>query len=215
MHKSRLNHLKDRGFCPKTCVDIGCNVGDWTEMFQSVFPACNIKSIEANPACGKELKKRNLNYQIALLGSNDRDYVNFFIEKNDFLSGGASIYLEKTHYYNDYYTVQLPTETLDSLGDEFDFIKMDVQGSELDVLLGGTETVKKSEFVLIEASVIEYNQGAPLSNVIIEYMDSIGFLIYDIFELHYDTFYKKNYQLLEIDFCFVNKELRDKYISKW
>ena len=42
-----------------------------------------------------------------------------------------------------------------------DYIKIDVQGAELLVLGGASETLTKATFVQLEVSVVEYNQGGP------------------------------------------------------
>ena len=87
-----------------------------------------------------------------------------------------------------YETTTVPTKTLDSCnyfdGEPIDFIKIDVQGSELDVLKGGEKTIKNTQFVSIEASLVEYNQGAPLIGDIVDKMREYGFHIADIVEYH-------------------------------
>lgn len=212
--KARLENLKARGYLTQNCIDIGSNIGDWTLMFNKVFPSANVLAIEANPLCERSLKERNINYKISLLGDSECER-HFYVEKGDFLSGGASIYLENTSYYDDYYIIKLPMKTLDALEQQFDFIKIDVQGAELDVLNGGKKTMALADFILLELSVVNYNEGSPKINEAIQYMQSNGFIIYDIFDLHYDTFYKLNSRLLQIDICFINKKLEAEFINKW
>lgn len=213
--QKRLEHLKSKKYYPKSCLDLGSHVGEWTEMFKNVFPDSESLCIEGNPLCGPHLKKKGLPHIISLVGEEKKDDVDFYVDRNDCFSGGASIYLENTSYYNDCYTVRLPMINIDSLGKQFDFIKMDVQGAELDTLKGGIKTIKKADFLLLELSTVEYNHEAPLCNEVIKFLDNQGFAIYDIFELHYDTFFKRNNELLQIDFCFVNKKLKNKFIKKW
>ena len=67
---------------------------------------------------------------------------------------------------------------------KFDFIKLDTQGSELDILRGGNELIKNTHSVLIECSVIPYNQGAPLMEDVCAYMHDIEFDIQTIIEEH-------------------------------
>lgn len=212
--KNRLIHLKSKGYTPNTCLDLGSNIGDWNLMFTSIFPNCDILSIDANPICAFELKNRNLNHRIALIGDKEMESVNFYVD-DDFLSGGASIYLENTIFYKNPNIIKLPMATLDSLDMNFDFIKMDIQGAELDAIKGGLKTITNCSFLLLELAVVNYNMGSPLSNEIINYLNNLNFVIYDIFDLHYDTFYKKNNQLLQIDMCFINKNKLGNYLNEW
>ena len=57
----------------------------------------------------------------------------------------------------------------------FDFIKIDVQGSELDILKGGSNVVKKAKGILLELSIEEFNINAPLYKDVEDYMNSINF----------------------------------------
>jgi hypothetical protein len=59
---------------------------------------------------------------------------------------------------------------------------MDVQGAELDILQGGRSTIMRSNYVLIEVSVEEYNLKAPLIDSIVPVMKQYGFYIEDILD---------------------------------
>jgi hypothetical protein len=48
-------------------------------------------------------------------------------------------------------------------------------------LLGATETLKHCNHVILELQSVEYNQGAPLGHLVIEYMQSIGFTCQGMF----------------------------------
>ena len=56
-----------------------------------------------------------------------------------------------------------------------DFVKMDVQGAELDIIKGATETLKTCKHLILELQVVEYNKGAPLRDEVISYLKTIGF----------------------------------------
>jgi hypothetical protein len=75
------------------------------------------------------------------------------------------------------------TNTLDNVINDkfdgyplFDFIKMDTQGSELDILQGGRETIKKCRFLLVEVSIKPYNRLAPLAKEVDDYIVNLGFI---------------------------------------
>jgi hypothetical protein len=56
-----------------------------------------------------------------------------------------------------------------------DLIKIDVQGAELDVLMGATKTLESCKDLLIDLQDIEYNIGGPLKNQVILYLTNLGF----------------------------------------
>ena len=76
------------------------------------------------------------------------------------------------------------------LEDRFDLIKIDTQGSEIDIMMGGIELIKRANCVILEVSIIPYNTGAP------SYMDVISFMN----ELRY-------YPLLQIGRHYLNNQL--------
>ncbi len=82
-------------------------------------------------------------------------------------------------------------------------LKVDVQGYELEVLRGGTRTLALAEVVLLEVSLLEYNQGAPLMPEVVAFMASAGFVPYDVcgqFRRETDN------ALCQIDIMFVRRE---------
>ena len=174
---------------PERAIDIGAHVGNFTKELYYKFPKCNIVMVEANPSCESYLRLLGKPYEIVAL-SNKEGHADLYVETINPVATGASLYKENTGWYAEgkYETITVPTKTLDSCnyfeGQPIDFIKLDVQGSELDILNGGEKIIKNTQFVLIEASLIEYNQGAPLVEDIIDKMKEYGFYILDIVEYH-------------------------------
>jgi FkbM family methyltransferase len=143
--------------------------------------------IEAQPDKEKLLEAvRNeapdrIDYAVNLLGAESKESVDFFM-----CDLGSSVYVENTSFPTE--RVAMPMLTLDTVLRGHDmvgstFLKLDVQGAELDVLSGATETLARTEAVLLEASLVEYNQGAPRIAEVIAHMASLGFLLYDICDL--------------------------------
>lgn len=78
---------------------------------------------------------------------------------------------------------ELTTCTLDEAAANIEgpcFLKIDVQGAELEVLEGGQETLKRCDLVQLEIAMMEYNRGAPRFLDVVTYMDARGFVPYDI-----------------------------------
>ena len=66
-----------------------------------------------------------------------------------------------------------------------DLIKIDVQGAEKSVIQGGIDIISSAQAVILEVQLLQYNQGAPLFLEIANLMDSLGFIIMDMFEIIY------------------------------
>jgi hypothetical protein len=58
-------------------------------------------------------------------------------------------------------------------------LKLDVQGFELEVLKGASQTLALSEIVIMEASLLPYNDGSPLFAEVIAFMNKEGFVAFD------------------------------------
>jgi hypothetical protein len=70
----------------------------------------------------------------------------------------------------------------------------------LDVLRGGTLTLKHTEFVILEVSILDYNSGSPQFREVIDFMAQAGFLIYDVINL---IRLPTNNELCQMDMMFV------------
>ena len=105
------------------------------------------------------------------------------------------------------------TSTLDSIKKKYnlpypDFLKIDTQGSEIDILKGGKETLKKCKIILLECPIISYNKGAPNLNEYVNYLNLIGFLPFEVGEIHHI-----NNVFVQIDIFFLKKEILKKIIN--
>ncbi len=77
-------------------------------------------------------------------------------------------------------TVELKTITLDSLNVQPDFIKLDTEGSELEILQGGAKTLTGVLGVSVEVEFVELFKGQPVFRDVDAFMISQGFTLYDI-----------------------------------
>lgn len=81
-------------------------------------------------------------------------------------------------------------------------LKLDVQGYEINVLKGAKRLLQDVEVMLLETSVLQYNKGSPLTGEVLTYLESIGFQVLDVLELHHGG---PSNMLLQIDFAFIKK----------
>tara|TARA_Y100001972_G_C7563379_1_gene282874 strand:- start:75 stop:722 length:648 start_codon:yes stop_codon:yes gene_type:complete len=179
----RLKDLKNIGFNPKAILDIGAHTGQFYGWAKNVWPEAFIWMLEANNCHEKTLKNlvstNNDRYSIATIGDKERK-VNFYTRKDKPHTEGASYYKEANYWDIPQLVMEIPKnlQTLDNIFTEessFDLIKIDTQGSELDIIKGGLGICKKSSYIILEVATIEYNIGAPTESEVISFMDSIGF----------------------------------------
>jgi len=163
---------------PKTVIDIGANTGWFSLNLKQVCPSVDVTMIEANPNCEEYLDEVGFSYAIVALSNEKKDNAKFYLNKNDKVCTGASLYKEDTKFYDDCVTFEVETHTLDEgnlYPEGIDLLKIDVQGSEKDVLMGSTETLTRTKYLLIECSLYEYNIGSPLVEDIVSYLKECGF----------------------------------------
>jgi FkbM family methyltransferase len=173
-------------FPPHRILDIGANIGQFHLEAKHTFPDSFIFSIEASTECESHLKQITENYYMGLLAK-DNDEYDFFSIKNNPINTGNSIYRELTHFYSDdqLKIIRKKGIKLDDLFDndsEFDLIKIDTQGSELDIISGGFELCSKAKGILLEVSLTQYNENAPLYDEVIRFMNDLGFVKTDILD---------------------------------
>lgn len=191
---------------PKRCLDIGAHVGDFAVDLLTIAPQCEVLAIEANPNCETYLIKKGLKYDMIGLGAGKGTF-NLFIEAENPIGTGASFYRENTQWYEGEKaaTVEVEVDSLDNRSyfsnEVIDLVKIDVQGAELDILNGGRETIKRSNYVIMEVSLLQYNIGAPLIDAVVAKMKEYSFYIEDIVE------YQKlqNGNIFQLDLLFKNK----------
>ena len=203
--------LTDIQLMPKDVLDIGAHTGQFYKWAKTAWPYCNVFMIEANPLHENTLLNLTANtkdeYLISALGDKERE-VTFYTRSDKPHTEGNSYYKE-ANYWDIPQLVQEETVTLkklDDLFDEekvFDLVKMDTQGSELDILKGGKKLITKATAVILEVAYIEYNLGAPTSDEVIKHMNSIGFEEIMSIGEHYE-----GEEISQKDLLFLNKELK-------
>lgn len=207
-----FNHIdlliKNKGYVPSAILDIGANKGTWTTSMKEIYPESTYYLFEAGDYI--ELNKFKDDSKVYL-------YPNLIlsdkISEIDWYSingTGDSIYKEQTSYYKNVDPIKRTTIDLDTIiqndnimkNDNNIFIKIDCQGAEIPILKGATSIIHKTDFILLELPFFgEYNKGVPNFLEHIKYMDSIGFIPYDIVGTNYMFDFN-----MQIDMIFINKK---------
>ena len=207
-HLKRLRFYKNKGVDFNNVLDIGACNGSWSLLVKSIFPEANILMVEENNDKEQILKKIG-NCKIALLSSEADKEVNYYKSVSGDASGN-SIYLENTNYK--FIPERRITTTLKLIVPkdvDYDLIKMDVQGSELDIIKGGLDIIQKSKFLLLELQIFEYNKDAPMLLEVLIFLKKINFDLVDVFDLLYSS----TGSLVQIDGFFVNRDFYDQKSS--
>ena len=199
-----LAFWKSKGMNPSVIYDVGAHEGSWAEQILKVFPEAHLELFEANRDHLPTIDKYS--HHILLLGNESKKNVQYF--RNTIgCTTGNSIYLEQTQYFVpgtaviellDMYT--LDEYTLSKNLKTPDFVKLDVQGAELDILKGMTRLMKDVKYFVIETALHSYNKGAPMAEDIIAFMSANGYAMIDLVELH-----RINGFLAQVDILFAHK----------
>jgi FkbM family methyltransferase len=205
-----LENLKNCGFSPSAIIDIGANAGEWSRTASSIFNSAQILMFDGDPEnepnlhnTAREIGARS-RYFLRLLGPERRDMVTFY--KLEMGTTGSSVFPELTSFRKN--AITLSMDTLDSLTAESFLqppllLKLDVQGFELEVLKGGSRTLTLSEVVIMEASLLPYNDGAPLFAEVVAFMDKQGFVVFDFCGQNRR---ESDFALFQSDVAFVRRE---------
>ena len=212
--KYTFKRLKKLGYQPKLALDIGAYDGAWAASFLTIFPEAKILMLEGQESKKDILKQKSdinkqLHFQIALLGSAEQE-----VELNIYET--ASSVLKENNETGA--TIEIRTLiTLDQLTKNTpfaqpDFIKIDTQGYELEILKGAEKTMQHAQFILLEVSLIDIYKSCPLVAEVMAFMQTKGFVLYDICSLIQRPYDKALYQS---DFLFVKENSPFRSIKRW
>lgn len=183
--RGSLENIRSIGTLPSTVIDVGA--ADGTMELYETFPGARHFLIEPLVEFKDDLDalaKRfpGLRYVIAAAGSHSGE-ATLNVHSDLY---GSSVLLEHEASGVNGVPRTVPSITLDEacagLKPPF-LVKLDVQGGELDVLAGGSEVLKATQWIVIETSFFGFFEGGPLFYDVIEYMHQKGFVLYDLFNV--------------------------------
>lgn len=216
-----LLQLKQLGFKPETVIDVGAALG--TAPLYTAFPESRhflIEPLAENEQYLAKLCKKlgNAEYIIAA-AAKESGYVDIRVSRtlvwssivdssegnnetssklkpNSWLKQG-----EVLRATEEPKSRRIPAITLDELCQERNLsgpylIKVDVDGTEVDVLAGAVRILQETEYVIVEATLFGQIYA------VINFMKSQGFVAYDIVDLEYRPL---DAALSQVDIAFVNK----------
>jgi FkbM family methyltransferase len=158
----------------ETAIDIGACVGFWAKDLCKIFKEV-ICFEPYNPSA--DCLEKNLNYyenyklHRTALSSNEHGTKRFFFNK-EFV--GANSFEEEGGSFKNF--IDIPKRTLDSFNlKNVNYIKMDVQYHELEVLKGATKTLTNNDPVLCIECVQRNEKEINDTNEIIQYLKELKY----------------------------------------
>lgn len=204
-----LLHARSVGCAPCTVIDVGAAYGSFTQECHAVFPDARYilmePLVEYKPALARIVRSvEQAEYIEAAAAAHDDERT---IHVHPDLVG-SSLYREVEEGSDVNGTPRIiRAVTVDGVMQRNAakgpfFFKVDVQGAELDVLRGAEQTLRETEWVLLEVSLFRFFQGGPDICDVIAYMRSRGFAPYDVHELQYRPL---DNALSQVDIVFVKE----------
>jgi len=207
-----LQYAKSRGLAPRTVFDVG--VGHGTPWLYRAFPSSKLVLFEPLSIFDSDLEALTRQYnadahRVALGRQQGSAQLNVNVEhptsssllQFDSAFANFSARVQGEHRFQQQ---SVRIETLDQLNryDPPYVLKLDVEGTERDVLAGATETLRQTDFLLLEISVMHRLTSEPSFAEMIEFVDECGFELFDIPSLSQTH---GTAQLVYLDAAFVPK----------
>jgi len=165
----------------KIIYDIGSAVLHWYDPVTNLLPDSTVCCFEASSMPEEFYIEQGVaNYFIGALGKENKT-LNVQIHNYSRLINvypenvGISGISEKDFYWEERSITTLKNAVTLKGFPYPDLIKMDVQGSELDIVQGSPSVIKHAKALILELPHVEYNIGAPDKETVIKYMSELGF----------------------------------------
>lgn len=186
-----LHHARNMGLSFPTIIDVGAAYGQFTLQCANLFPDAKyilVEPLEEYIPFLKEVTRSIRNARVVSAAATSQSGEVLINVHPDFT--GSSLYLEDEDSNVNGGPRPVRSIALDSLLQDATnkppfLLKIDVQGAELDVLLGAEGIVQGAEYILLEVSFFPFFTGGPLFHDVLSFMRSRGFVVYDIFDLQY------------------------------
>ncbi len=173
----------------RTILDAGAGSGQFARTIRKTFPSARLVCFEPIDACFQEIRETfrndpNTSLNKLALGSKEGSFV-FHIHRNP----GSSSFLRMTDIHTNAYpgsgeseTAVIPTIRLEdylnthSEMPEF-FLKLDTQGTELDILKGAGDWIHKMRVIQIELNFAETYEQCPLFDEVYQFLRTRHFIL--------------------------------------
>jgi len=191
-------------------MDVGAYRGDWTKMCLKVFPDARIMCIEPQDGLQgplQELARRHPNIHIiqTLLGRSVNNNVPF----NEQGSGSSVLLTGAVGTVKKMTTVDKLIQS--NLCNAPEFLKLDAQGYEVEILEGYTKNFSVCQVIQCELSLLPLVPQAPLLAEVVTYLRTRGFVMFDIEEVIHSPSDGAVWQIDAL-FCRADSDLRNQRV---
>jgi len=174
-------------------IDVGAHEGELTFPFAAADPSLLVYAFEPNLHAASRIMGRLRNYVVLPVAIADRDgsaelQINAYEPSSSLLpadEAGVKSWVTEQEF-KVIGSVTVPTMRLDTFMngagiDSVDYLKIDAQGLDLEVVKSAGDRLKDVAKVQLEATMVSYRQyeGAPGKSMIVDYMKSKGFRLTD------------------------------------
>ena len=171
----------------ETVIDVGAHTGEFSSAIRAVLPEAYVYAFEPIPDCFPRIAKRlgpNGRFKAFPVALGERSGPVEF-HRSSFTKSSSVLPMADLHRVafpwsagSERVTVQM--KTLDDFLDEINMkpkvlLKLDVQGYELQVLKGATQTLKQVDYVLTEVSFRPLYEGQALFPDVFSFLTAGGF----------------------------------------
>lgn len=183
-----------RGIENPCIVDVGACIGEWTSAALSAFPHAIIYAFEPSPGNFSRLQRRfahrtNVNlFELAL--SSNSGYAEFYIfpdnRKNSLSPKPWRSLVQNAQEEQPLEVRTVKVETLDQICtreaiDRIDLLKIDVEGNEIDVLMGCANVLSRRAVEYIYAEFTLYQDRLTRMDRIIDFLGAYGYIVSAIY----------------------------------
>ncbi len=206
-----------------TVMDVGARDGLSPYFSKYEEKLSNIVLVEPDPDEQIKLQEKYANALIIDkgLGSKQQD-VKLNLCRKEAVS---SIYEPNTSFLDNYNNserfdvvkkIDISLTTIDLIASEYniemDYMKLDTQGYELEILKGARNSLRKTIMLEVEIEYSEMYKGQPLFFDVVKYLDEIGFQLLDLSKVYWRSkksklFYNTKGRLVFGDALFIKKDL--------
>lgn len=156
--------------------DIGAHNGNFSRQIFDNFKSADVFMFEANPQKSQPRWSLGKYKWFNVVLSDQQQIVKFYYNNGT----GDSYYLENTRHYSEDKFKLVSTDTLNNVANENqlpapEFIKIDTQGSELDILSQTDLSNCAAVFCEVPAVNQVYNHGAPTHEQYVNFFKQHGF----------------------------------------
>ncbi|MGC3939165.1 FkbM family methyltransferase [Roseobacter sp. EG26] len=181
--KTRPPYLRGYGFAPDVVMDVGVDNG--TPWLYRSFPQARFVLIDPQPASAERVRDKGhleeFHFHASALGAQEGKATLMVPHSDKGEHPAMASLLRRTDQRAKSFTKldkhYVPVRKLDDIAVAYSGnlgLKIDTEGSELEVLKGATETLKRCEFVILEMSLTQRFAGVGMPSEVVAILADAG-----------------------------------------